>query len=885
MAQTLGQLFSTLHIADGTLILDESNVGEKVTSYLDIFLERQTIAIEEVVLQPPDAETIIITGKSAFLGGTPLEVTVTLTLDNFRRPDLELTATPVGEYWRITDTFTDLVDGYLDYQVVQEATFHISTRGYDLKGDGRDFDYLVTDKDLNPIAKTQANLLGNDCALTLSAESVLIPAGILDTHSETFHFNGKFSFIDGLPRLYLTADETLSLSFGAQKIPLNLHLTTFQSGSEAIRSGLEVSTTFDFDESSARLSTVLPRVGGYYMLEGEFENVGLSSLESLTDRLGLDGFQEIIPSGFLSTDAIRLSSFSIGIIDKRVDCISLGIGIQNVQLIPGIDLTALEEVNLTFFFMNPFQRDQRRIDLTIQGKVNIVGVSFNVFTRASAPFFKGYLAEGEIIQTDQVVETLLSPLGIVWPEGVPEFDITNAELAIIDADGTYFTRFDAGEDFTCDFGGMSVTLQNLGLSLSRELAETGTGKVNKVGFYFTAAIGPVFIDLYARVSSDGTDVFFFGEAELDDPLKLTDLVNDLLPDDFDIPEEFLDIEVSRVILNIDLQNNAYSLVLTTETAVGLGDLATLQTRRVALEYAKPTPNAPADWSFSLDGHLDIADLCTLDGTLTAQRQSGTTMLSFVPVPDTAELSLPIPLPENNGKAVEVALNIGSVSMSKTQGTQPGGWSFSLITAARFENMYATLADAVPETVNATLHVDQTAMSLTIDRLADAFSLSLPTIFVPGGGSLSLGDMAFDASNFALVLGQQPRLAVDIGLGLPAPLNKVFGTDKSGNPNVELFRTYDPKNPAESMVRIYLTGDRDGVKAILRNSPLRTGEIVQEEGRSWLYCDMGEPGYPFNRTHPGLQFSRGGSLEGDPGSAGARAPRAAWATPPGAAWWR
>ena len=45
------------------------------------------------------------------------------------------------------------------------------------------------------------------------------------------------------------------------------------------------------------------------------------------------------------------------------------------------------------------------------------------------------------------------------------------------------------------------------------------------------------------------------------------------------------------------------------------------------------------------------------------------------------------------------------------------------------------------------------------------------------------------------------------------------------------------------------------------------------------------GYPFNRTHPGRQFSRGGSLEGAPGSAGARASGAAWATPPGAAWWR
>ena len=52
-----------------------------------------------------------------------------------------------------------------------------------------------------------------------------------------------------------------------------------------------------------------------------------------------------------------------------------------------------------------------------------------------------------------------------------------------------------------------------------------------------------------------------------------------------------------------------------------------------------------------------------------------------------------------------------------------------------------------------------------------------------------------------------------------------------------------------------------------------------------FYDKLAPGYPFNRTHPGLQFSRGGSLEGDPGSAGARAPRAAWATPPGAAWWR
>ena len=67
--------------------------------------------------------------------------------------------------------------------------------------------------------------------------------------------------------------------------------------------------------------------------------------------------------------------------------------------------------------------------------------------------------------------------------------------------------------------------------------------------------------------------------------------------------------------------------------------------------------------------------------------------------------------------------------------------------------------------------------------------------------------------------------------------------------------------------------------------VETASALTTFGPDDTWFDYPSPGYPFNRTHPGLQFSRGGSLEGDPGSAGARAPRAAWATPPGAAWWR
>ena len=51
------------------------------------------------------------------------------------------------------------------------------------------------------------------------------------------------------------------------------------------------------------------------------------------------------------------------------------------------------------------------------------------------------------------------------------------------------------------------------------------------------------------------------------------------------------------------------------------------------------------------------------------------------------------------------------------------------------------------------------------------------------------------------------------------------------------------------------------------------------------ADIAILGYPFNRTRPGPQFSRGASQEGAPGSVGARALAAAWTALPGAAWWR
>ena len=80
-----------------------------------------------------------------------------------------------------------------------------------------------------------------------------------------------------------------------------------------------------------------------------------------------------------------------------------------------------------------------------------------------------------------------------------------------------------------------------------------------------------------------------------------------------------------------------------------------------------------------------------------------------------------------------------------------------------------------------------------------------------------------------------------------------------------------------------TIDFDEFQLVYRNEslvfPSNGGQLVQSP------ADSSSLGYPFNRTRPGPQFSRGASQEGAPGSVGARALAAAWTALPGAAWWR
>ena len=133
---------------------------------------------------------------------------------------------------------------------------------------------------------------------------------------------------------------------------------------------------------------------------------------------------------------------------------------------------------------------------------------------------------------------------------------------------------------------------------------------------------------------------------------------------------------------------------------------------------------------------------------------------------------------------------------------------------------------------------------------------------------------------------------------------VGGSSPQSIEDERLYRFEFPERPGALMDFLMATGDQWNISLFhYRNHGSDYGRVLagiqipkHELERFHQHTrDLGYPfteetdnqalGYPFNRTHPGRQFSRGGSLEGAPGSAGARASGAAWATPPGAAWWR
>lgn len=194
------------------------------------------------------------------------------------------------------------------------------------------------------------------------------------------------------------------------------------------------------------------------------------------------------------------------------------------------------------------------------------------------------------------------------------------------------------------------------------------------------------------------------------------------------------------------------------------------------------------------------------------------------------VSLPLPV---SGKAPSIQAKFDHISLTKSSADE----EFVAAVSVQFKGFKGVLDEVIPDTSEATITINSKSQTLTITHLTDGIQISLPAIPVPGKKDVSLGKMLFNLSNFSVDLGANPGLSVDLDIGLPSQLNNIFGSSQ-GKSNVELFRTYDPTNPQDSVVKARVTADGKKLLVQLLSSPLKAITTFTKDGKAWWDIDMG-----------------------------------------------
>ncbi|NIM10917.1 MAG: hypothetical protein GTO45_02930, partial [Candidatus Aminicenantes bacterium] len=146
----------------------------------------------------------------------------------------------------------------------------------------------------------------------------------------------------------------------------------------------------------------------------------------------------------------------------------------------------------------------------------------------------------------------------------------------------------------------------------------------------------------------------------------------------------------------------------------------------------------------------------------------------------------------------------------------------------------------PEKITTTFVARGSAVSIITREILDA-RVNIPPIKLEGGVEIPLGLTRFSLTNFALNIGKELSLSLDFGLGLPASLNKNFGTNEKDEPFLNIFNTFDPVNPEETTIRLRLAVGTKGVKLVLATSPFAFITFKEKDGKVWCYADFGECG--------------------------------------------
>jgi predicted nucleic acid-binding Zn-ribbon protein len=262
---------------------------------------------------------------------------------------------------------------------------------------------------------------------------------------------------------------------------------------------------------------------------------------------------------------------------------------------------------------------------------------------------------------------------------------------------------------------------------------------------------------------------------------------------------------------------------------------------LTLEFEKESTGESA-WSVAGTGAIAVEEVLDAGGTITLSKTTdGTT--SFVLTPDPEHASAHILLPPDQTSSMD--LGFGEIAIVRRTTPTGSAISFNAEVDLAFKGFNPKVQNLLPTVTKATFKADANGVMVTVDRLLAPVDFVLPDIDI-NDTTIRLGTASIDVSDLSVRLGKKIELAAELGIGLPANLNNLFGVNADGTAKIEFFNTFDPNDRDNTVVKTRLSIGTEGIKLVPTSSIIRAIEIKEETDEngnvaSFWYCTLGKDG--------------------------------------------
>ncbi|MCB9332853.1 MAG: hypothetical protein H6574_17410 [Lewinellaceae bacterium] len=198
-----------------------------------------------------------------------------------------------------------------------------------------------------------------------------------------------------------------------------------------------------------------------------------------------------------------------------------------------------------------------------------------------------------------MLREVVEPLGLPWPKGIPQVDMTTLELSISPKSGDLSALFGAEVSSKHGIGGVDFSLQDLHLHFKRE------NGVMALEFGTRASLLGIEAEVLAQSPSDDRGWLFSGSFQLAKPLGLKFLFDQILKYGIEVNNKYVEFEVDHGNLIFGLSGPYLYIDFGVSAGFTFGEVGRLNAEFAMFEFAGAGPGAPSDWRYGLKGDCNF----------------------------------------------------------------------------------------------------------------------------------------------------------------------------------------------------------------------------------------------------------------------------------------